>query len=152
MEAIIELFDKIAEAISQLAALDREKTAAVRKDDLTAFNETLRQEQAVSLTIRGLEQKRVELLSRFNLLDVPLSDVPAKFPKELQLKAKNAVDRLHNEYQLYQGAAEVARDTLECNIHEIEKFLSAAGVDPHFGPGYDAEVDLPKPMRTDIHV
>lgn len=152
MEAIIELFDKITDTLVQLAELNREKAAAVRKDDLMALNEVLRQEQALTLAMRGFEQKRTELLSQFELTSVPLSDVPKKFPRELQLRAKNTVDRLQNEYQIYRSTAEVARDTLECNLHEIEKILSDAGVDPNFAPGYGApDVDLPAPMKTDFH-
>ena len=152
MDSIIELFDKIAGALEQLAGLDREKAAAVRRDDLTALNEVLRQEQALSLAVRGYEQKRIELLTKFNLLAIPLRELPAKFPAELQLSAKKAVDRLQNEYQLYRSAAEVARDTLECNLHEIEKLLDSAGIDPNVGPGYGMpDVELPPTMKTDIH-
>lgn len=152
MESIFELFDSISDTLVQLSALNRDKAAAVQKDDLSALNEVLKQEQALALTVRGLEQKRTELLSQFGLLNIPLSALPAKFPPELQLQAKNTTERLQNEYQLYLNAAEVARDTLECNLHEIEKFLSNAGVDPHPGSGYGLpDVDLPASLKTDFH-
>ena len=152
MEAIIELFDKLADTMKQLADLARDKTDAVRRDDLTALNEALRQEQALALAVRGFEQKRIELLSKHGLLDVRLSQLPAKFPAGLQLRVKNAIDRLQTEYQIYGSAAEVARDTLECNLHEIEKILSNAGVDPKTGPGYGStDVDLPPSLKTDFH-
>lgn len=152
MEAILELFDTLADTLDRLAALDREKADAVRRDDLAGLNDLLKQEQAFALTVRGLEQKRTQLLSQFELLNVPLAEVPGKFPPALQLRAKNTVERLQSNYQIYLSAAEVARDTLECNLHEIEKILSNAGVDVNPGKGYSSpDVDLPTSLKTDFH-
>lgn len=152
MEAILELFDAIAGTLEQLAALGRKKAAAVQADDLIALNEVLKQEQALSLSVRGLEQKRTELLSRFDLLDTPLMQAHEKFPPELRLRAKSAAEQLQREYEVYRSAAEVARDTLECNLHEIEKFLANAGVDAAPGTGYSSPaVDLPASLKTDFH-
>lgn len=151
MEAILELFDTIAGTLEQLAELGRKKAAAVQADDLVALNEVLKQEQALSLSVRGLEQKRAELLSQFGLTAVPLSEVHEHFPSELRLRAKNTVEQLQRSYEIYRSAAEVARDTLECNLHEIEKVLANAGVDPNIGTGYTQEVDLPSQLKTDFH-
>lgn len=152
MEAVLELFDKITGILTELAEFERQKAAAVRKDDLTALDGILKQEQALALNVRGLEQKRVELLTQFGLLNVPLAAVPGKFPADQQLRAKNVTEKLREAYQVYQAAAEVARDTLECNLHEIEKILSDAGVDPNLGSGYGPpDVDPPAAMKTDFH-
>ena len=152
MESVVELFDNISGTLDQLAELSRQKAAAVRADNLIALNDVLKQEQALGLAVRGLEQKRVELLSRFDLLNVPLSEVHEKFPPELRLRAKSAAEQLQREYEIYRSAAEVARDTLECNLHEIEKILANAGVDPKLGTGYGGpEVDLPASLKTDFH-
>ncbi|MCI8502155.1 MAG: flagellar protein FlgN [Oscillospiraceae bacterium] len=152
MVAVLELFDKITDILTQLAELERDKAAAVRKDDLTALDKSLKQEQVLALSIRGLEQKRTDLLSQFGLLELPLSDLPGKFPADQRMEAKKTVDRLRDAYQIYRHAAEVARDTLECNLHEIEKILANAGVDPKNGPGYGSpDIEPPATMKTDFH-
>lgn len=88
MVAVLELFDKITDILTQLAELERDKAAAVRKDDLTALDKSLKQEQVLALSIRGLEQKRTDLLSQFGLLELPLSDLPGKFPADQRMEAK----------------------------------------------------------------
>ncbi len=152
MVAVLELFDKITDILTQLAELEQNKAAAVRRDDLIALDESLKQEQVLALSIRGLEQKRVDLLSQFGLLELPLAELPGKFSADRQMDAKKTVDRLRDAYQIYRHAAEVARDTLECNLHEIEKILANAGVDPSGGPGYGTpDVEPPATMKTDFH-
>jgi len=151
MVAVLELFDKITDILTQLAELERDKAAAVRKDDLTALDKSLKQEQVLALSIRGLEQKRTDLLSQFGLLELPLSDLPGKFPADQRMEAKKTVDRLRDAYQIYRHAAEVARDTLECNLHELDKIVSGMGGAPAPKTGYSPAGAAPPPnMRTDF--
>lgn len=153
MKRLLDMFDKLADCLGQLAELARQKTEAVRTDDLMALDQALKQEQALTLSIRGLESKNDALLKELGLKQVPLSRLPEHYPPELQLKAKQTVDNLHNQYDLYLSAAEVARNTLECNLHEIEKFLMQQGVDPSAGPGYTSlNLEPPAPMKTDIRI
>ena len=153
MERLLDIFDKLAACLGQLADLSHQKTDAVRADNLLALDEVLKQEQALTLSIRGLESKNDALLKELGLKQVPLSALPERYPPELQLKAKQTVDNLHNQYFLYRRAAAVARNTLECNLHEIEKFLMQQGMDPSAGPGYvSPDLEPPAPMKTDIRI
>lgn len=153
MNRLLDIFDKLAVCLGQLADLASQKTEAVRADNLLALDEALKQEQALTLSIRGLESKNNALLKELGLKQVPLSALPEHYPPEMQLKAKQTIDNLHNQYDLYRSAAEVARNTLECNLHEIEKFLMQQGVDPSTGPGYTSQdLEPPAPMKTDIRI
>ena len=152
MEAILELFDKISDVLVHLSDLDREKVDAVVRDDLVALDDVLKREQAQSLIVRCLEQKRIELLTKHGLLQVPLDALPKRFPEEMQMQAKNTVERMQTEYRIYRQASQTARDVLECNLHEIEKILIQAGADPSAGPGYEMpNIKPPAAMRTDFH-
>ena len=80
-----------------------------------------------------------------------MTDLPAKFPPELQQKARESAETLRREFAIYQSAAEIARNTLECNLHEIEKFLAAAGAANDNGTDYrNSEVDAPPQMKADF--
>ena len=61
-------------------------------------------------------------------------------------------EALQTQYNVYQHCAEVARNTLEMNLHEIDKVLAAANVAPPVsGPGYEAQdLEPPKNMRTNF--
>ena len=147
----LALLSQLSEHLGQLAETAREKTAAVRGDDLMALDRILNREQALALALRGLEQKRLKLLAGMGLGDIPLRELAAKYPPELRLQARRAAEELQRRYQVYQSAAEVARSTLEVNLHEIEKLLGEAGAGQAPGAGYShPDAELPANMKTDI--
>jgi vacuolar-type H+-ATPase subunit I/STV1 len=151
--AYLELLRQLTGDLERLSALSRAKTDAVRKDDLNALDQVLKQEQALTLTVRGLEQKLQKALSQLKLTRVPLTDLPAQFPQELRLEAKTTVEALRQQYQIYRGASEAARHTLECNLHEIEKALNDWGAQGQSGPGYEKSgAEPPSQLKTDIRV
>ena len=152
MESLLTLFASLTESLSALTELAKRKTTAVRKNDLLALDQILKEEQAQALTLRGLDQKRTALLQKLDLQDVPLSALPARAPAALQQKTRVAVESLKSAYQIYNSAATTARNTLECNLHEIERFLAAAGADPvTSSQGYRPDdVDAPPPMKADF--
>ena len=149
--AYLDLLDTLREKLSTLFDLASKKAVAVRSDDLTALDTIMRQEQALSLAFRGLEQKKATLSRELGIDTVPLSNLASHYPESLQLKARQTVSALQDQFQLYRAAAEVARNTLECNLHEIEKFLAAQEGVPAAGPGYESPpVEPPRAMKSDF--
>lgn len=149
--AYLALLDEIGSNLEKLSALAREKTTAVRKDDLMGLNEVLKQEQAISLALRGLEQKRLKQATALGLENTRLSQLAASFPEELRVETRAAADTLLQRYKVYQSTSHVARDTLECNLHEIEKIIESMGGAPDLDIGYQPpEVQPPSNMKTDF--
>ena len=146
MEELLKLFETLIGHLSKLTDLAKQKTITVRKNDLLELDRILREEQAVALALRGIDQKRTVLLQKLDLTHVTLTDLPAKAPKALQQKARETVENLRHAYQIYASAAEVARNTLECNLHEVEHFLAAAGAD-HWEGG---TIEPPSQMKADF--
>ena len=147
----ISLLGELAGTLEALSQVERNKTQAVRKDDLAGLNECIKQEQTASLQLRGLDKKREEALDTLGLRQIPLSQLPQHYPEPLRLEAKKTVEHLQQQYQLFRSAAQVARSTLECNLHEIEKILAQEGGAALDGPGYQgSDPQLPKPLRTDF--
>lgn len=81
----------------------------------------MKREQAMSLTLRGYDQKREKMLSELGLRGVTLSQLEEHSPDELQLETKAVVEELRRQYKLFQAASQVARDTLEINLRGIEQ-------------------------------
>ncbi len=153
MEALLTVLETLIDHLRQLTDLSKRKTLAVRKSDLTTLNQILKEEQAQSLALRGLEQKRTTLLCQMGLDNIPLTALPSHMPINLQQKTREIAETLRHEFAIYQSAAEVARNTLECNLHEVEKFLAAAGAVSDTGTGYrrnDGEVDAPPKLKADF--
>lgn len=148
----LTLLDELSGDMEKLAALAREKCTVVRHDDLAALNDVMKREQVVGLSVRGKEQKRQNLAVKLGLDSVRLSALPRNVPPELSLRAQETVETLRRSYSLYQEAAQVARTTLEINLHEIEKIIAAYGIDPAQSAGFrDAPPpEPPKNMKTDF--
>jgi hypothetical protein len=142
--AYLTILRQLASTLEKLSVLGREKLAAVRNDDLAALNETLKQEQVLSLTVRSLEQKMRTEQDQLHLSDTRLADLVGRYPADMKTEAKQVAEQLQQQYQVYKGVSEAARAALECGLHEIEKVLGDAGVEP-------VGDELPASLRTDIH-
>ena len=152
-EEYIALLETLKEELDRLAALARKKNEVVCGDDLMALDGVMRQEQAIALQFRGLEQKRGQLLAALGLSAVPLSALPAHFPSERREAAQRAVDGVKDSYRVYQANSAVARNALESNLREVEHVLDMLGGGPEgvSGPGYaPPEAEPPQTMKTDF--
>lgn len=148
----LELLGELGGTLDRLSELSQEKVAAVRADDLIALDEVLKQEQAMALNLRGLEIRRQKLVPQLGLEGTALSHLAQKFPEHLRDKARAAADALHESYANYRSYSGQARETLELNLHQVEKVIAAAGADPKLAAaGYETpSVEPPKKMKTDF--
>lgn len=148
----LDLLKELSGCLDRLSALAQEKAESVRQDDLTALGDVLKQEQAMTLTLRGLDQRRMKLLGSLGLEDVPLAELHTHVPPELEDEARQAAENARRSYREYRSYADMARNTLELNLHQIEKVIAAAGVDTSgLGVGYTPPgVEPPQNMKTDF--
>ena len=138
--------------LDRLTPLAKRKAEVVRADDLLALDDVLKQEQALSLNLRGLELKRLKLVPQLGLDGVPLSQLPERCPAQLADEARETAAALRESYEVYLSYAGIARNTLELNLHQIDKFLRDNGVDPKLAAeGYEAPpMEPPQKMKTDF--
>lgn len=126
----LALLEQLSQVFDQLETLEREKAAAVGAQDLERLDQCMKQEQAVSLTLRGVEQKRASLWKELGVQAVPLRELPGHFPPEKRPEARRVVNRLLEQYQTLRSAQEPTRILMEHRIHLIEEELERRGVDP----------------------
>ena len=154
-QAYLDLLREVGSLLEQLAVLAQQKGDAVRKDDLLALDEVLKQEQALGRNLRGLELRRAQLAPQLGLSGASrLDDLPAKCPPELRQQARQTVDSVRGSYKIYRSCADMAKSLLELNLHQIEKLVIAAGGDPKdldTSVGYiQPTVEPPRNMKTDF--
>ena len=123
-QALFEFLDKLGGKLEELTELQKEKTRAVRLDDLMAVNECMKKEQVLSLSLRGMEIQREKLLKELGLEKFPLSAMPEQCPPEIRAEARAAAQRLRDRYLIYKSAAQTSRSALEINLHQIEKMIA----------------------------
>ena len=150
--AYLGVLRELTGVLERLTPLAQQKAEAVRGDDLLALDEVLKQEQALGLNLRGLELKRQKLVPQLGLDNVPLSKLPEHCPGQLADEARKAAAALRKSYEIYRSYSDMSRNTLELNLHQIDKFLMDAGVDPKLAAqGYEAPpMEPPKKMKTDF--
>lgn len=147
----LSLLGDLTKQLDRLTALAQQKVEVVRRSDLIALDEVLRQEQAISLALRGLEQRRLDLLNRLGLTQVPLEQLAQRYPAALQPQASQTVTELRRSYGHYRTASELARTTLEVHLHQVEQVVAAHNGTPVHGAGYTPpDAELPKNMKTDF--
>lgn len=118
----LKLLSGLSHTLEQLAQVERDKNAAASQGDLVGVEASMKQEQVLSLSLRGCDQKRDKLLAELGLKGVTLSQLEDHSPPELRLETKRTVEELSRQYALFQAAEQVARNTLEINLREIERF------------------------------
>ena len=143
---------ELSGTLDRLTPLAQQKAEAVRGDDLLALDEVLKQEQALGLNLRGLELRRQKLVPQLGLDNVPLSALHEHCPAQLAGEARKTAAALRESYDIYRSYADIARNTLELNLHQIDKFLADNGVDPKLAAeGYEAPpMEPPARMKTDF--
>lgn len=153
-QAYLALLRSLGESLVQLTALAQKKAAAANGDDLMALDEIMKQEQAMTLAFRGMEQTREKLLAQLNCGNIPLSRMPEHFPPEAQDQAREAVAVLQKQYQDYRREADGARVVLERHLREVDAIITEMGgaPAPEGGPGYvpPPPPDTPPSMKTDF--
>lgn len=152
MEAYLDFLTELGALFTQLSDLEREKMTAVQAGDLDGLNGCIRREQALGLSLRGVDRKRETMLEELGLTGVSLRQLPDRCPPELQPRAKAVTEDLRRRYEVLNASRESARMMLECHLHKLEHRLEELGAPQDLEPGYrPAPVDLPPGMRTDFH-
>ena len=151
-QSYLDLLAELSGSLDRLSQLARDKAAAIQADDLIALDEVLKQEQAMTLNLRGLELRRLKLVGQLGLEHVPMAGLEDHCPPELAPRARSVSETLRESYTADRSCADMARTLLELNLHQLEKVITAAGVDPAVAAaGYGPPgVEPPKKMKTDF--
>lgn len=122
-EAYFTLLEKLGEFLDRLTELAKTKNVAAQRGDVLTVNECMKEEQTIGLNMRHMDQRREKLLAALRLQDVPLSAMPEHCPPAQRQAARAAADALLSKAKVYRAAADAARVTLECSLHNVEKLI-----------------------------
>lgn len=126
--------DQLESVLRELTELAQRETQAVNRGDLKAVDEIMRREQALSLSLRGLDQKREKLMAELGLQGVRLSGLAEHAPPELEMETRQKAEQVTRQYAVYRDANQVARTTLECDLHLIQAHMNTEQPEKPQGP------------------
>ena len=148
-EGLTALINDLTQTVQELTETQHKVVAAVRSDDLAALGECMKSEHALSLKLRNADQKRVQLQERLGVGQIKLTELEAAAPDEESGAAlRQAVETLRSQYRILKSASEIARSSLECSLHEVEKMISGIGIDPEQVASNTAQISG---THTDFH-
>lgn len=148
----LELLQSILSNLSQLTKLVHRKIEVAQMDDLEALDDILNEEQALALAFRGLEQKRLNLLRELDLSEVPLAQLSAHFPPEMEEAVRQTAAELMEQYRTYHDGAQTARGILEHNLREVDRVLAVLNADPAGNPGHVTQTPSSPSAKADFRV
>ena len=148
----LELLQSILSNLSQLTKLVHRKIEVAQMDDREALDEILNEEQALALAFRGLEQKRLNLLRELELSEVPLAQLSAHFPPEMEEAVRQTAAELMEQYRTYHDGAQTARGILEHNLREVDRVLAVLNADPAGNPGHVTQTPSSPSAKADFRV
>ena len=148
----LELLQSILSNLSQLTKLVHRKIEVAQTDDLEALDEILNEEQALALAFRGLEQKRLNLLRELDLSEVPLAQLSAHFPPDMEEAVRQTAAELMEQYRTYHDGAQTARGILEHNLREVDRVLAVLNADPAGNPGHVTQTPSSPSAKADFRV
>ena len=117
----LKLLRNLSKTLGQLTQVERDKNAAAAAGDLAGVEECMKREQVLSLSLRGYDQKRDAMLAALGLKGVTLRELANHSPEELRLEVKGVAEELRRQYEIFQSASKVTRNTLELNLRAIER-------------------------------
>lgn len=123
-KAYLGILRELTKIIGQLTEQARQKLQEVRADNVKGVDDCIRQEQVLSLSLRGLDQRREKALKALGLEGVPLSGLAEHAPLELRAETVDVVRGLQGSYQAYTTASSAARAALERVLHQVDRMLA----------------------------
>lgn len=132
----LKLMEGLGRTLEQLTQVELDKNAAASRGDVLGVEECMKREQVLSLSLRGIDQKRDKMIEQLGLRGVPLRDLVEHSPEGLEVETRRVADTLRQQYEVFQAASSAARNTLEVNLRAIELYCA------------EREADPPKEMET----
>ena len=125
----LKLLSGLSRTLEQLTKVEQDKKTAASQGDLAGVEDCMKQEQVLSLSLRGYDQRRDKMLASLGLQGVPLNELEDHSAPVVMLETRRTVEVLRRQYTLFQAASQAARNTLEINLREIERIMAVQAGD-----------------------
>lgn len=116
MEEYIKLFD-------QFLPLEEEKLQAAEAEDLVKIEQCMNKEQAFSLAIRGIENKREKFLRENGYAGMTLKGIIDKFYPDQNVKLMEVYEEMSRKIELFKSTNDSAMAIVEVRLRNIDNAM-----------------------------
>lgn len=145
-EEYLAQLDELSALLERMTGTAEAKAAAARVGDLVKVDACMKQEQAYSMTLRSMDQKRDKMLTAMGMEGTTLSQLAGRYPEELQARAAKAAELALSRFERYKSASNAARTTMEMALRDIERMFP----ENQPAPVADPAENPPPRMKTDF--
>ncbi len=126
-EKYFDFLKELTAELKNLTELQKSKLKAIEEHSLDALNDCIKKEQAISLKMRGIEQKRVKLLNELGLSGTKMADISQKCPAQHKENVEKQVEATMSAYDEYKSIQTKATAEIARNMKFVETSLAHRG-------------------------
>ncbi len=144
-ESFIDILDQICGTVHSISQIERRKAQAASQGEHEAMDGILKEEQALLLKLRGLEQHRMKLQEGLGWKDLKFRQILEKVPDGQQKALDPLFQRLDRELTDFLSVRESSERIVKVKLREIDILLARRGIQ---GYGGDGSITAPPPLHT----
>ena len=119
MKEYIKLFD-------QFQPLEEEKLQAAEAEDLAKLEQCMNKEQAFSLALRGIENKREKMLKENGQEGMTLKEIIDKFYQEQKNELLEIYDEMDRKMSLFKSTNDSAMTIIQVRLRNIDNTIKVS--------------------------
>jgi len=125
MKDFHELLSNMVSFFDELIDLENRKIDAIAVNDIKKLDEYMKEEQAFTMRLRGLEMKREKLQKQYGFEGMILREIIEETGGEDKEKLQQAYDMLEERMKNVKDAVECANKFIELHLEGISNILES---------------------------
>ncbi|MCC8024775.1 MAG: hypothetical protein LIP16_05685 [Clostridium sp.] len=126
LDEFAAVMTELTEVVCELAQQEEEKASAASERRHEALDGCIRQEQALLMKLKGLEQRRTELIGQLGWDSLTFRQILSQAPEAEKVLMEPLFFSLDWEIGRLRRAHEAANRIIGSRIHELQIFLARA--------------------------
>lgn len=141
MEAFEKIVWDLIALFDEFQPLEEEKLEAAKAQDISKVEDCMNREQAMSLKLRGLDNKREAIQKEYGWEGMTFRQILEVISPEQRGRFQPIFDEVENKMTLFQSTNESALEIISLHLRRINQTLEAKGVE------YDRDGSPGKPEQ-----
>lgn len=122
-DQFVGVIKELIQLFQHLIEVEQNKIEVVRKSQVIALEECMNQEQAAILKLRGLDQKREQLLASMGYGGFTFRQILEKCPSAQKEILSPLFQELEQKINYFKDINDNGKELLQLNLHKIESVM-----------------------------
>lgn len=114
--------------------LEQRKLEAIQQDDVSGVEECMKQEQALTLKLKGLDRKRESIQKELGWEGKPFREIVDAVPAENRQELRKLFDQLTNIVTIFSETNKEAMTAMEVHLRDMQKVMKIKSHEGAYDP------------------